>query len=1113
MMKQDQTVIRSKHGGILRTIVIVAIVLLQCVVSSQEAYAQTAKMTINKDNATVSEVLNAIKAQTALSVVFEASDVNLERKVNIHATDKDVSSVLDMLFQGTDVKYQINDKHIVLSKKVAANSAATADTGTITGTVKDAAGVPLIGVTVMIKGTSKGTTTGVDGGYSLNAAPGSQLVFSYIGYGEKEVAVANNTSVVNVNLAEDVTTLEKVVVTALGIKRKSKALSYTVSEVNSSDVTTVKDPNFINSLSGKVAGLVINTSSSGVGGAAKVQMRGSRSITKSNNALYVIDGVPLFETGGSGQSSIMSSAPSSAGIADINPEDIASMTVLSGAAASALYGSNAGNGVILITTKKGEVGKTKVTLSHNTDFMSPFVAPKFQNRYGNLPGEFSSWGEKLETPSTYNPMDFFQTGYNTTTAITLSTGTEKNQSFISVASTEAEGIVPNNEYSRYNFTARNTSKFLKDKMTLDFGVSYIKQKDQNMVSQGRYFNPLLPVYLFPRGENFDNVKLYERFDESRNIPSQYWPYGDLGMSVQNPYWIVNRNMHNSNKDRLMANVSLKYDITSWLNVVGRARIDNTYVTQEAKYYAGTNTLFSGTKGQYRNAKINTGQTYGDVMVNLDKAISDFNITATVGASVLDVKNDHDGLYGALAKYVNMFNSRNIDLDARNSSIIDAGYHDQTQSVFASAEVSYKGMAYLTATARNDWDSRLGGTNDMSFFYPSVGASVILSEIIPMPEWFSFAKVRGSYSQVGIPPDRYLTVPTYKWADDILNLDMQAPVGDLKSETTKSYEAGIDLRFLRNRLDLSVTYYKSNTFNQTFVSDLSASTGYTSLLVQTGNIANEGIELSLGYNQLFNNGLRWASQYTFSTNRNEIIDLVNNYRNPITGQMITIDELNKKGAGSYNMILKKGGSIGDIYTDQRLLTDSRGNIYVDPSTNKLSLDPNSDQIKIGCTSPKANMGFRNNLSYKGINLGILFTARLGGEVVSATQAIMDRFGVSETSAAARDNGGIPINLGKVDAQHYYELIGGGDAGLAGYYTYSATNIRLQELSLGYTLPGKWFKDKMGITVSAIGKNLWMIYNKAPFDPELAASTGTFYQGFDYFMAPSMRNIGFSVKFTF
>lgn len=348
------------------------------------------------------------------------------------------------------------------------------------------------------------------------------------------------------------------VVTALGIKRQEKALSYNVQQVKSSAITDVKDANFINALSGKVAGITINTSSSGVGGASKVVMRGNKSITQSSNALYVIDGIPMYNVSNGGDTEFGSRGATEA-IADLNPEDIESMSVLTGASAAALYGSSAANGAIMITTKKGQAGTFSASYSNHTDFLKPFVMPKFQNRYGT--GSYGkssgspiySWGEKLTDAARtgYTPDDFFETGYVTTNSVTLSGGTEKNQMFFSAASVNSEGIIPNNLYDRYNFTFRNTSHFLKDRLRVDVGANYIVQKDQNMTNQGVYSNPLVSAYLFPRGDSFEAAKIFERWDPARKIAVQYWPQGEGGdLRMQNPYWIAYRNPRNTDKKTL-----------------------------------------------------------------------------------------------------------------------------------------------------------------------------------------------------------------------------------------------------------------------------------------------------------------------------------------------------------------------------------------------------------------------------------------------------------------------------------------------------------------------------------------------------------------------------------
>lgn len=415
-----------------------------------------------------------------------------------------------------------------------------ADKITTKGVVVDAKGEPLIGVSILEKGTTNGTITNFDGEFSLQVSPNAILELSYIGYQSQSLAAKADFG--KITMKEDTEVLDEVVVTALGIKRSEKALSYNVQQVSGDELTTVKDANFMNSLAGKVAGVNINASASGVGGATRVVMRGVKSIANNNNALYVIDGVPIFNTNNGSTEGAYSTQPRGEGISDLNPDDIESMSVLSGPSAAALYGSAASAGVILITTKKGKEGKVSVTLSNSTTFSNPFFTPKFQNSYLNVPGSFSSWGEKASSPyGDYDPMGFFRTGTNIQNSAALSVGNDKNQTYLSVGTTNANGMLPNNEYERYNFTSRNTTKFLNDKLTLDVGFSFIIQKDLNLTAQGQYFNPLAAVYLFPRGENFGAVQAYETFDTGRNIYTQNWQWGDQGLQMQNPYWIMNLN--------------------------------------------------------------------------------------------------------------------------------------------------------------------------------------------------------------------------------------------------------------------------------------------------------------------------------------------------------------------------------------------------------------------------------------------------------------------------------------------------------------------------------------------------------------------------------------------
>lgn len=449
------------------------------------------------------QVISAIERQTRY--LFGIGDnVNTNQLVSVHVENEPLKKALDEMVRGTDISYTVEGTNILLFRR--ANTSKERPV-TVSGRVTDAKGQPVIGASVIVRGTTLGVSTDAEGRFTLEVpAPASSqtLEVSYLGYETAAVPVGTRTSFA-VTLRESTSEIESVVVTALGIKRQEKALSYNVQQVEASDITLVKDANFMNSLSGKVAGVTINASSSGVGGATKVVLRGNKSISQSSNALYVIDGIPMYNFGGGGGTEFDSRGATES-IADLNPEDIESISVLTGAAAAALYGSEAANGAVMITTKKGEAGALKVTLSSNTEFLNPFVLPEFQNRYGTgLNGQRSgsniySWGERLNAASRYGytPNDFFETGHVYTNAFTLSGGTDRNQTYFSAAAVNSDGIIPNNEYDRYNFTFRNTTYFLKDKLRLDASASYIYQQDQNMTNQGVYSNPLVSAYLFPR---------------------------------------------------------------------------------------------------------------------------------------------------------------------------------------------------------------------------------------------------------------------------------------------------------------------------------------------------------------------------------------------------------------------------------------------------------------------------------------------------------------------------------------------------------------------------------------------------------------------------------------
>lgn len=1095
-------------------------VLFLCMFMMQvTAFAQNGvKITIQKKNITVIEALKEVEKQSKFSVGYNDSQLNDKPALNLNLIKVELERALSTILKGTGFTYEIKGSYIKIIPQFKAVSATTKQ---ITGRVVDEKNEPLIGVNIQIEGTNTGVITDLDGKYIIKAPLNSVISFTYIGYTSSYIKVAGE-SVYNVQMFANVEELNEVVITALGIKREQKALSYNVQQVKSDQLTEVKDANFINSLNGKVAGVNINSSSSGVGGASKVIMRGTKSIEQTSNALYVIDGIPMFNFGGGGGTENGSQGVTES-IADINPDDIESISVLTGAAAAALYGSNAANGAIVINTKRGKVGKMQVSVSSNTDFSKPFVLPRFQNRYGTgsrgkVDGSTTlSWGPLLNDASNrgYEPSDFFDTGMTYTNSVTLSTGTDKNQTFFSAASVNSEGIVPNNRYNRFNFTFRNTTNFLNDRMKLDVGASYIIQNDRNMTNQGAYSNPIVPVYLFPRGDDFSLIKAFERWDSARKIKTMYWPQGEGDLRMQNPYWIAYRNLRTNYKKRYMLSASLSYDVTDWLNISGRVRVDNSNTKYEQKLYASSNTTLTegSAQGFYAIAKPDESQVYADVLANINKRFGDYSLVVNVGASIVDNKYDELSYRGPIRAngIPNVFNV--FDLDNTQKKARQDEWEEQTQSVFASAELGWKSMLYLTLTGRNDWASQLANSSSTCFFYPSVGLSAIISEMVKLPSAIDYLKVRGSFSSVGMPYPRNLTSPTFEYNEttQTWNPKTHYPIGDLKPERTDSWELGLDMRLFKD-FNFGLSWYLANTFNQTFDPKISVSSGYTTIYLQTGYVRNQGVELSLGYGHTWKKDFRWQTNFTLSRNKNKIIELVKDYIHPETGELINKDRLDVGGLGKARFILKTGGSLGDLYTQSDLKRDDNGMVEISPAGSLMAVNNLSD-IKLGSVFPKCNLAWSNQFSWKGFNISALLSARIGGIVYSATAAAMDQYGVSESSAIARDNGGVLVNgRNRVDAQTWFTAIGS-QSGLPQYYTYSATNIRLQEAAIGYTFPRKWLHNVCDIQLSVVGRNLCMIYNKAPFDPEAVATTSNYYQGIDFFMLPSTRNIGFNVKINF
>lgn len=999
----------------------------------------------------------------------------------------------------------------------------------ISGTVRDSKGNALPGVTIQVKGVSRGTQTAADGKYHINAKTGDVLVFSSVGFAVKEVAVGSGATL-NVSLDDNVKGLNELVVTALGIQRKAKDLTYSTQQVKGEDLTTVKETNVINSLSGKVSGLQINRSASGVGGSSRVVLRGQKSI-RENQPLYVVDGVPIANFTSAqptdlwGQASGTSSGGRDGGdiLSTINPDDIESVNVLKGASASALYGSQAANGVIMITTKKGKAGQAKIIYSSNFTLDQPSYRPDLQYAYlQSSPGNLYSWGDKGSSPD--HVKKFFQTGTTWINSVNVSGGTEKAQTYFSYSNTANKGIVPTAKYGQHTLNFRENANFLNDKLNLDANVQMTTQNAHNRPTSGLYYNALTGLYLFPRGLNFDQYKNnYEYFSPTRNMYVQDWWNLNIDKkldgqdSQQNPYWILNRNVTENRKDNLITSLALRYTLTDWLSVQARGNVNKAWDKYELKANAGTQTTIADANGRYTYDYLSSTQYYGDLLFVGSPKISDkigFNFTA--GTSITDLKQDRNFIDSKDADlaFANIFHVGNINLSPA-AKITPTGTRRQLQSVFGTVGFNLQQKVFLDLTARNDWSSTLAYTPNAKkgYLYYSGGLNAILSDIFHMPKFIDYGKVRGSYAKVGNDVAPFATLPVNTITSGTLTSNTSgAYLGlPLKPEMTTSVEFGTEWRMFDNRLNFDITWYNSHTKNQYFDFTISAGYLYPNAFVNAGNVQNTGIEATLGYQVIKSKNLNWQTSFNFTHNRNKLIELAPQLKGDYT--------ITPKGdnVNSYALKLHEGSSFGDIY-GRAFKRGADGSVLVDDNGKPLPAD--GPLSFLGNPTPKFLLGWNNSFSWKQFSLNILIDGRFGGKVMSITQAMLDEYGVSKVTADARDNGGVEFNAtkasggkftGKIPAAVFYGGVAG-RAGITEYYMYDATNVRLRELAIGYTIPmhNNVLKD---LKVGLVGRNLFFFTKKAPYDPEMSMSTDNGVQGVDVFGLPSTRSFGLNLKATF
>lgn len=1137
-----------------RKVCIAASILLISTLTAQPAIAQTqAPATNNTDlvslslqNKPVGEIIDAIAAQQHVDFHYDKATIDVHKKISLYCVNMPLPQVLDQLSALTGYRFLIRDEKVIISladqpENVQLHNDVLLQKE-ISGRVISMHGSPLPGVTIMIKNSTRGVKTDDAGYYTIKTGLSDVLIFRSVGYIRRELLVPIASSRLDITLTENIKGLNELIVTALGIPKNNKELPYSTGLLNNEDISTVKDANVINSLSGKIAGVMINRSASGIGGSARVVLRGNKS-TRENQPLYIIDGVPMANFTPSqptdiwGQSSGITGnggRDGGDGISNLNPDDIESISVLKSASAAALYGSQAANGVIMITTKKGHAGKGHMEVSSDLTVETPLLLPHLQYRYGQTAhGAADSWGSHVQAQDHVKP--FFNTGLTSMNGLSLSGGIDKTQYYFSYSNTMNRGIMPINRLQRHNFNIRITSHLLDNKLHIDASISYLAQNALNRSSSGLYYNPLTGLYTFPRGLDFNSYKGFEYQDNTRNLQLQNWwnVRHDQGLTgqddQQNPYWIQQRDRREDNRLRGLASLSARYRFNDWLTLQARANLDKSDDQYELKAHAGTQQVLSPPNGRYTLEKETNKQVYADLMMTAVKQVSPrWRLQGMLGASITDITAHDRNLISTNATAAeglivpNKFTINNIAPDAMDAQ--QSVERKQLQAFFGSAQVHYRNSIFLDLTGRNDWSSTFAFTpiKDKGYFYYSAGISTIISELVHLPKAISFAKVRVSYAKAGNDiaayssrPARFILQTTAGVPRVNFNIRTPYPGIYLKPEDNRSFEAGTEIRLLKDRISFDFTWYKNNNYQQYMEVRAPSGSGYLYYYLNLGNIQNKGVEATLTFIPVQRTYLRWSSTINCTVNDNKVVKLSSStIPGAGPGNYYILTDFNTNMYGSF---IKEGGSWGDIYTNKELYRNAKGQYVIDEKGNLVT---SNTFKKVGNPNPRLISGWSNTVEYKHFTFNCLIDGRFGGKVMSVTCSVLDNYGVSERSAKARDAGGVSLDAvyedgtpltTPYDARRFFSTIGG-RAGIGEMYMYDATNIRLRELSLTYEVPLK-ARYINRLQIGMLGKNLCFLKRHAPFDPEIAMSSGNALQGIDVFGVPATRSIGVHVKAAF
>ena len=1003
----------------------------------------------------------------------------------------------------------------------------------IQGKVTDSAGFPLTGATILVKGTQNSTIADANGSYSIATEKGKTLLFSYMGFTTKE-AIATNQEKLNVNLQDDSVALGEVVVTALGIKRDKRALGYASQELKSDDINKVNSTNFVSNLSGKISGVQISGSGNGITSSSRITIRGDKSLNINNNGpLFIVDGIPInnnvYGVGSSATTQTDLPTDYGNGASEINQENIESVNVLKGAAASALYGSRAANGVIVITTKSGRKGKG-LGVSISSSFMTSEALrlPEIQGVYGagskqvydpgadtNLGPRFDSGlsilqngspgysvgeGEVLPFEFRYNLKDFFRKGNSISNTVSISGSDEKTNFRLSYGKTTSEDIVPNSNLKRDNISL-NLNYNISDKWKFATVATYTKSASDNTPVSGYGSQGIMYNLLW----NHTNVDL--------DWLKDYWIVKDVRQNSMfgwgdNPFKIAYENINAFKKARIFGNMSSTYQISDDFSFMARIGMDNSNDFRWSRRPIGSSRY---TNGMYREQTIGFTEYNADMLLSYDHTFSDFTVKISYGANSMNQYTSESKIEGQGISIPGIYNLQNINVMPIQSRNI---YKKRINSMYSLANIGYKDYLYLDVTARNDWSSTLPANNN-SYFYPSASLSFIPTSFFEMNKNIDFLKVRVNAASVGNDTDPYRLVKTYENGSLAGTLTNPSSIlnSNLKPEIATSYEAGIEAQFFKKRITLDMSYYVTNSKNQIVGLDISQAAGFNSNVINAGKIQNKGIEIGLGLTPVRTNDFEWTLNANFTRNRGTVKELTSGIDNYIIAQ----------GPNGGTIEARVGERMGDMYgrgylrsPDNQIVYDNTGSPILDTKIKK-----------IGNYNPDWMLGLATNIRYKNLSLNALVDVRHGGKIYSMTNAIGMESGILAVSLPGREtgivgqgvvqntDGSYSPNTTSVTAENWYYSNAYRRDNIEAN-SFDASYVKLREVSLNYRLSSKFTKavHMQNLSIGLVGNNL-ALWTKVPnIDPETQAiSGGTLLPGFEVLQLPSSRNYGIKLNASF